>query len=259
MSVAVETSEIGVTFSGGLLRRAAPFHALRSVSISIPAGTTLGLVGESGSGKTTLGRVLLGLQRPSTGHARIGAIDPAGLTPAGRRAFSRQVQCVFQDSNAAFDPRMTLGASVREGLDIHRIDTPGTRDDRVRAMFERVGLPRTMADRYPHEVSGGQRQRANIARSLILDPAVLIADEPVSALDVSVQAQILDLLADLRDEAGLTMLLITHDLGVVREMADTVAVMSDGTIVECGSTADIFTRPDHPHTKALLNAAPGWN
>lgn len=258
MSAAIEVEDLTISFAGSLWRRAAPFRAVDGLSLSVAAGETLGLVGESGSGKTTLGRAILGLQPPSAGQVRVGGITPGLPGRAARRAFARRVQCVFQDSTATFNPRMSLGAALREGLDIHRIGAPATRAAQVGAMLDRVGLPRAMAERYPHEVSGGQRQRANIARSLMLDPAVLIADEPVSALDVSVQAQILDLLADLKAERGLTLLLITHDLGVVREVADRVAVMQAGRIVECQPTAALFAQPRHAHTRALIAAGPDW-
>ena len=243
-----------VQFRGSLLRRAAPFTALDRASLSLEAGQSHGLVGESGSGKSTLGRVMLGLQSVTSGTVTVAEADPGVLRGSALLAFRRKVQCVFQDSAATLDPRMTIGASVREGLDIHRIGTLEAREEAVRAMLTRVGLPRDFAERYPHEVSGGQRQRVNIARSLVLQPRILIADEPVSALDVSVQAQVLDLLADLRRDMGLTMLFISHDLMVVREVCETVSVMQRGEIVETAATETLFSKPAHPATQHLLSA-----
>ncbi len=249
-----QLTEVTVQFRGALLRRTAVFTAVDRASLTLAAGQSHGLVGESGSGKSTLGRVLLGLQPVTSGKVSVAGEDPGALRGTARLAFRRKVQCVFQDSAATLDPRMTIGASVREGLDIHRIGTLAAREDTVRAMLERVGLPRHFAERYPHEISGGQRQRVNIARSLVLEPQILIADEPVSALDVSVQAQVLDLLADLRRDMGLTMLFISHDLMVVREVCDTVSVMQRGEIVETAATETLFSRPSHPATQHLLSA-----
>jgi peptide/nickel transport system ATP-binding protein len=250
----VHLQDVTVRFRGGLLRRSAPFTALDGISLDVPAGSAHGLVGESGSGKTTLGRVILGLQAVAAGRTRIDGADVAALRGPARAAFRRRVQCVFQDSAASLDPRMTLGASIREGLDIHRIGAREAREERVRAMLERVGLPRALAERYPHEISGGQRQRVNIARSLVLEPRLLIADEPVSALDVSVQAQVLDLLAELRAQMGLTMLFVSHDLMVVRDVCDSVSVLQSGRIVETASTERLFRAPAHPASAALLAA-----
>lgn len=254
MSDMLHLMDVTVRFGGGLLRRSAPFTAIDGVSLHVAPGAAHGLVGESGSGKTTLGRVALGLQPIAAGRAEVCGTQVATLRGAARRAFRRQVQCVFQDSAAALDPRMTLGASVREGLDIHRIGERDDREERVRAMLARVGLPRALAERYPHEISGGQRQRVNIARSLVLEPRLLIADEPVSALDVSVQAQVLDLLADLRAQMGLTMLFVSHDLMVVREVCDSVSVLQAGRIVETAPVERLFEAPAHPASVALMAA-----
>jgi len=254
MTAMIDLHDVTVRFGAGLLRRSSSFTALDAVSLRVEAGAAHGLVGESGSGKTTLGRVALGLQAIAAGRARVGGMDVTALRGAALRAFRRQVQCVFQDSAASLDPRMTLGASIREGLDIHRLGDRDEREERVRAMLERVGLPRGIAERYPHEISGGQRQRVNIARSLVLDPGLLIADEPVSALDVSVQAQVLDLLSDLRADMGLTTLFVSHDLMVVRDVCDSVSVLEAGRIVETASTERLFRAPAHPATKALLAA-----
>lgn len=247
-------TDVSVQFRGSLLRRSALFTALDRVSLELAAGQSHGLVGESGSGKSTLGRVILGLQPVTAGAVTVAGLAVATLRGEALRAFRRKVQCVFQDSAATLDPRMTIGQSVREGLDIHRIGTRDDREEQVRAMLTRVGLPRNFAERYPHEMSGGQRQRVNIARSLVLQPEILIADEPVSALDVSVQAQVLDLLADLRRDMGLTMLFIGHDLMVVREVCETVSVMQGGRIVETATTETLFSRPAHPATRHLLSA-----
>jgi len=254
MTDMVHLQDVTVRFGGGLLRHTAPFTALDDVSLRVPTGTAHGIVGESGSGKTTLGRVALGLQTIEAGRASVCGRDMAALRGAALRAFRRQVQCVFEDSAASLDPRMTLGASIREGLDIHRIGDRDEREERVRAMLDRVGLPRSTAERYPHEISGGQRQRINIARSLVLEPRLLIADEPVSALDVSVQAQVLDLLAELRAQMGLTMLFVSHDLMVVREVCDTVSVLQAGRIVETASAERLFRAPAHPASIALVAA-----
>ena len=249
-----ELSGVTVQFQGSLLRRSAPFTALDHVSLHLAAGQSHGLVGESGSGKSTLGRVILGLQAVTSGRVTVTGEDMHFLQGRALKSFRRKVQCVFQDSAATLDPRMTIGQSVREGLDIHRLGTIEARDECVRTMLTRVGLPRNFAERYPHELSGGQRQRVNIARSLVLEPEILIADEPVSALDVSVQAQVLDLLADLRRDMGLTMLFISHDLMVVREVCDTVSVMQQGKIVETAATTTLFSSPVHPATRHLLSA-----
>ena len=249
-----QLSNVTVQFSGSLFRRAALFTALDRVSITLAAGQSHGLVGESGSGKSTLGRVILGLQSVTAGRVMVAGQNLRTLPGTARRTFRRKVQCVFQDSAATLDPRMTIGQSVREGLDIHELGTSDAREEQVRAMLNRVGLPRSLAERYPHEVSGGQRQRVNIARSLVLEPDILVADEPVSALDVSVQAQVLDLLTELRHDMGLTMLFISHDLMVVREVCDTVSVMQGGVIVETAATTTLFSRPRHRATQTLLSA-----
>lgn len=249
-----QLTDATVQFRGSLLRREAVFTAVNRASLSLAAGQSHGLVGESGSGKSTLGRVLLGLQPVTSGTVKVAGATPGALRGPALLAFRRKVQCVFQDSAATLDPRMTIGASVREGLDIHRIGTMEAREEAVRAMLARVGLPRDFAERYPHEVSGGQRQRVNIARSLVLEPEILIADEPVSALDVSVQAQVLDLLSDLRRDMGLTMLFISHDLMVVQEVCEMVSVMQSGEIVETAVTETLFLRPVHPATQHLLSA-----
>ena len=243
---------ISVTFGGTMFRKAPPVYALRSVDLSVYPGERLGIVGESGSGKTTLGRVILGLQSPTEGMLRVGGRNPFRLNRDEAIRFRRKVQVVFQDTAASLDPRMAVGQSVWEGLDIHRIGKPGDRGARVRAALEQVGLNPEFASRFPHTLSGGERQRVNIARSLVIEPEILIADEPVSALDVSIQAQILDLLNALHDDLGLTMVFISHDLWVVRELCERIAVMKDGEIVETGQTEQLFEAPSHPYTRDLL-------
>ncbi|MEM7695261.1 MAG: ATP-binding cassette domain-containing protein [Pseudomonadota bacterium] len=230
--------------------------ALDNVSLSVKAGACHGLVGESGSGKTTLGRVLLGLVRPDRGSLVVGGLNPARLSRRETATFRRSVQCVFQDSGAVLNPRLSVGRSVREGLDIHRCGEPAERDAAVSRLFERVGLSQALASRFPHQLSGGQRQRVNLARALSLSPKILVADEPLSALDVSVQAQILDLFADIQRQTGLTIILITHDLKVAREICDTVSVLQAGQIVEQGGAAEVFAHPKHRYTERLVKSVP---
>jgi ABC-type glutathione transport system ATPase component len=236
------------------LRGPAPVrHALRGVSVAVASGDRLGVVGESGSGKTTLARLLVGLDQPTTGDIRFEGRSIVG----GRRdlrPLRRAVQMVFQDPMGSLDPRMTVGAIVAEPLVGLRV--PGDHASRVAALLDAVGLPAGAAARYPHQFSGGQRQRIAIARALAPGARVLVADEPVSALDVSVRAQVLNLLLDLVDELALTLVLVSHDLSVVRFLCDRVAVLSQGELVELGPTADVYERPQHDYTKALLAAVP---
>jgi peptide/nickel transport system ATP-binding protein len=228
-----------------------PVHAVREVSLAIPREKTLGLVGESGCGKTTLSRAVLGLV-PYTGEV---LLEGAPLDwKAGGRELRRRVQLVFQDPFASLNPRLTVEQTLHEPLRVHFNSSREERNTKVREMLDRVGLIRNSLGKYPHEFSGGQRQRIAIARALILEPEVVIADEPVSALDVSIQAQILNLLSDLKREMGLTMLFISHDLAVVRHVADEVAVMSAGQIVEQGGAEQVMESPSHPYTQTLLQA-----
>lgn len=247
---------VSVTYRSGLFSRQPGTKALNRVSLAIPSGSTMGIVGESGSGKSTLGRVLLRMLAPTDGSVWIGGTDPFALQSNELAQFRRSVQAVFQDSGASLDPRQSVGTSIREGLDIHRIGTPDERNDRVVELLEKVGLAPDYQHRMPHTLSGGQRQRVNIARALALSPTVLIADEPVSALDTSVQAQILELLAALRAETGLTMVFISHDLGVVRELCDRVAIMHGGNLIEEGDIDSVFDTPQHEVTQALLRDRP---
>ena len=239
----------------GLWRRGA-VRAVTEVSLAVGAGEAVGLVGESGSGKSTLGRVMLGLLAPSGGRVMVDGVDLAGVAGADRQGLRRRMQLVFQDPYSSLDPRRRVGAQIGDGLAIHRIGAASERAGRVAALLEQVGLPGVAALRYPHEFSGGQRQRLGIARALATEPALLVADEPVSALDVSVQAQVLALLADLRTRLGLALLFISHDLPVVRSLCDRVVVLYLGRVMEKGPVADVFRRPLHPYTRALLSAAP---
>jgi peptide/nickel transport system ATP-binding protein/oligopeptide transport system ATP-binding protein len=240
----------------GLGRPRATVRAVDGVSFAIPAGTTLGLVGESGSGKTTVARTLLRLTEPSAGSFQLDGIDVFSLAAGPLRRLRRRIQIVFQDPYSSLNPRMTVRQTLREPLAIHELAPKRQRDERVRALLDEVGLDPELADRYPHELSGGQRQRVGIARALSVEPAFLVCDEPVSALDVSVQAQVLNLLADLQQKRQLTYLFIAHDLAVVKHIADDVAVMYLGRIVERAPAAPVYERPRHPYTRSLLSAVP---
>jgi len=232
-------------------------RAVDGVSLRIGAGETLALVGESGSGKTTTGRCILRLVEPTSGAVRFDGTDLLALAPRDMRRMRRQIQVVFQDPYGSLNPRMRVGTIVREPLDIHRIGkSRAERDEAVARLLERVGLDRTMMRRYPHEFSGGQRQRIGVARALALRPKLIVADEPVSALDVSVQAQVVNLFIDLQAEFGIAYLFIAHDLAVVERIADRVAVMYLGRLAEVAGTSEIFKTPLHPYTKALLQAIP---
>ena len=240
----------------GLFARPMPIRAVDGVSLTIRPGETLGIVGESGSGKSTLGRMLLGIDPAQCGEVRFdGAPLPPQKTPAWRALRSR-IQMVYQDPLAALDRRLTIAAQIREPLDIHAIGTPADRDTRVGELMQAVGLRPDQATRYPHELSGGQRQRVVIARALATDPDLLVCDEPVSALDVSIQAQVVNLLRDLKGRGRLSMVFISHDLKVVRNLCDRVAVMYLGRIVEEGPAEALFADPQHPYTKALISSVP---
>jgi ABC-type oligopeptide transport system ATPase subunit len=242
--------------ASGWFRRAPAVRAVDDVSFSIEPGETFGLVGESGSGKTTTGRCLLRLIEPTSGDVHFKDIDVRALSSGDLRRARRHFQIIFQDPYSSLNPRMRVGTIVREPLDIHRIGTGDERAARVRQLFELVGLDPDAARKYPHEFSGGQRQRIGIARALALEPSLVICDEPVSALDVSVQAQVVNLLLDLQQRLGLTYLFIAHDLRLVRQICNRVAVMYRGRIVEVAPAEQLFTAAVHPYTQALLSAMP---
>jgi peptide/nickel transport system ATP-binding protein len=231
-------------------------HAVAGVSLTVQPGTTLGVVGESGSGKTTLGRLVLGLLRPTAGEIRFEGEDIAGASYERWFRLRREIQVVFQDPYASLDPRQRIEDIIREPLEIHGIGTSAERRSRVAEMMDRVALPARYARSLPHELSGGLRQRVGIATALVLGPKLIVADEPVSALDVSVQSQIVALLGELQQATGVAYMFISHDLGVVREVSDRVAVMYLGRIVEEGPAATVYEDPQHPYTRALLSAIP---
>jgi ABC-type glutathione transport system ATPase component len=240
-----------------LLRRTIPpVVAVNAVSLSLWRGEVLALVGESGSGKTTLGRAVLGLQRESEGEILLEGRSVGGTTAEQARRVRRAIQYVHQDAAAALDPWWSIGRTLEEGLIVHGLRNARERRDRVTRMLQAVGLDPAARHRYPHEFSGGQLRRVALARILLLEPRVLILDEPTSGLDMSVQATVLNLLLDLRRRLALTYLFISHDLSVVERLADRVAIMRDGRIVELAPTPQVFAQPQHPYTQALLAAAP---
>jgi len=241
----------------GLLRRqVGSVRAVDGVSFTISKGRTLGLVGESGCGKTTVGRSVLRLVEPTGGSVRFAGLDVGGTRGEALRALRRRMQIVFQDPYGSLNPRLTVRAILEEGLVVHRLGTPAERLARIRAALERTGLTAATLERYPHEFSGGQRQRIAIARALVLEPEFLVLDEPVSALDVSIQAQVVNLLVELKAQLGLTYLFISHDLSVVEYVSDEVAVMYLGRIVEHAAADALYRAPLHPYTLALFSAVP---
>jgi oligopeptide transport system ATP-binding protein len=231
-------------------------RAVDGVSFEVARGETLGLVGESGSGKSTLCRTVLQLTKPTAGSVRFDGREIAGLSPRAMRPLRREMQMIFQDPYASLNPRKRVGQIVGEPLRLQKVASGSELRRRVHELLERVGLSPEHYERYPHEFSGGQRQRIGIARALALRPKLIVADEPVSALDVSIQAQIVNLLDDLQDELGLTYVFVAHDIGVVRHISDRIAVMHEGRIVEQGPVDRICEQPGHPYTKSLLAAVP---
>jgi oligopeptide/dipeptide ABC transporter ATP-binding protein len=231
-----------------------PVRAVDGVSLTLARGATLGIVGESGSGKSTLARLMLRLIDPTAGEIHFEGEDLLALRGAALRRRRRDLQIVFQDPYASLDPRMTVEAIVSEPLAVHRLGTRAERSERVRRLLSLVGLDRFAARRYPHEFSGGQRQRIGIARAIALDPKLIVLDEPVSALDVSIQSQVLNLLLDLKEKLGLSYVFISHDLSVIEHMSDEIAVMYLGRVVERGPGERVFSAPRHPYTQALVSA-----
>jgi oligopeptide/dipeptide ABC transporter ATP-binding protein len=241
----------------GLLRRTVgAVRAVDGVSFAIGRGRTLGLVGESGCGKTTVGRSLLRLVEPTAGRVTFAGHDVLAAGGAALRGLRRRMQIVFQDPYGSLNPRMKVRSILEEGLVIHGLGTPGERLERMTRALARTGMPAAALDRYPHEFSGGQRQRIAIARAIVIEPEFLVLDEPISALDVSIQAQVVNLLVELREQLGLTYLFISHDLSVVEYVSDDVAVMYLGRIVEAAASARLYAEPLHPYTLALFSAVP---
>jgi oligopeptide transport system ATP-binding protein len=255
----VEADALKVHFpirSGILQRERGQVRAVDGVDLSIGRGETLGLVGESGCGKSTLGRALIRLREATAGSVRFDGQDLGRMAPRELRRLRRRMQIIFQDPYGSLDPRMTVGAIIAEPIETHRLARGRARVERVEELLRLVGLdPRFMA-RYPHEFSGGQRQRIGVARALAVEPEFIVCDEPISALDVSIQGQVLNLLMDLRSRFGLTYLFIAHDLAAVRHISDRVAVMYLGRVVELGTTRTVYASPAHPYTRALLSAVP---
>ncbi len=242
--------------AGILKREVGRVHAVNHVNFELFEGETLGIVGESGCGKSTLGRTLVRLYEPTTGTIQFDGQDLTAADKFDLKKIRRDIQMIFQDPYASLNPRMSVGKILEEPLALHNIGTPKERQDRVKQLLDRVGLPQDAIWRYPHEFSGGQRQRIGIARAIALNPKIVICDEAVSALDVSIQAQVLNLLVELQKELGLTYIFISHDLAVVRYISDRVAVMYLGEIVEMGTSEELYANPRHPYTQALLSALP---
>jgi len=253
----VETRDLSVSFAQGRFSGRTVVHALRNVSLAVSRGETLGIVGETGCGKSTLCRCILRLYRPTGGRVFFDGRDISVMPERMLGGLRRAVQMVFQDPADSLNPRLPVGSIIEEPLVIQRALDAAGRRARVSALLDEVGLPGSAAERYPHEFSGGQRQRIAIARALALRPSLLVCDEPVSALDVSIQAQILNLLLDLQQEHGLALIFVSHDLSIVRHMSDRVAVMYKGEVVELAPSEEIYRNPRHDYTRALLASIPG--
>jgi len=248
--------EFPVTSGMVLQRQVASVKAVSGVSFSVGPGQTFGLVGESGCGKTTLGKIIVGLEKPDRGRVSLRGTDVASLSARQLRRFRRDLQMMFQDPIASLDPRMRVGALLREPMKLQGVGTHRQQDKVISDLLGEVGLPANAVERFPHEFSGGQRQRIGLARALTLNPQVIVADEPVSALDVSIRSQVLNLMKRIQADHGLTYVVISHDLAVVKYMADTIGVMYLGKLVETGSGEDIYRRPVHHYTAALIAAVP---
>ncbi len=255
----VEVTNLKVHFpitSGIFQREIGRVRAVDDVTFEIRKGETLGLVGESGCGKSTTGRALIRLRNPTSGSVKFDGIELADISRGELRRMRRRMQIIFQDPYSSLNPRMTVGSIINEPLETHNLGSGKARNERVRELLRLVGLNPSFTNRYPHEFSGGQRQRIGVARALAVEPEFIVCDEPISALDVSIQAQVLNLLVELREQFGLTYLFIAHDLSVVRHISDRVGVMYLGKLVELGPPAQIYAAPGHPYTRALLSAVP---
>ena len=248
--------EFPITSGAILQRKVSSVKAVSDVSFSVPAGTTFGLVGESGCGKTTIGKMIVALEKPNSGEITLGGVDVSGLRGGELRRKRRDLQLIFQDPHSSLDPRMRVGAIIAEPLAVQHLGGKRAQQDRVFELLSEVGLPRNAVERYPHEFSGGQRQRIGLARALTLNPKLIVADEPVSALDVSIRAQVLNLMKRLQASHGLTYVVISHDLAVVKYMAERIGVMYLGKLVELGSAQDIYERAAHPYTAGLIATIP---